>query len=449
VTKVVQKIGADRTVEIDDRGVERSLRIGLYSPFFGSTIGGGEKYLGVTAEAVRDAFPGAKVEIMSPVPVDVGLYERMLGLNLRGIGMRSTNRKPSRLKRAFAKLPTLRLYRDLIVSAQAVSATARYDLFISMVYVLPAFSRARRSVILCQFPYEQKLQMVGNPRLRGRLLGIYTWPYWRLRRKVFGGEIDAFQLVVCQSEYVRQWVRRLWNRESLVVNPPIDVPEGEPDWGNKEKAIISVGRFFAGGHSKRHDVMVNAFRELYDSGRTDWELHLVGSVHLDRPVDRDYFKRVLRLSSGYPVHIHVDVPLEKVQDLYRRASIYWHAAGYGVDAERHPSELEHFGMTTAEAMGHGAVPVAIARGGQVEVVEHGSSGYLWESVADLKARTVELMDDPELRRRLGEGARRASCTFSRARFKEGIVNALRPLVTDGPGTGRTDRAGGHRKDTPD
>jgi glycosyltransferase involved in cell wall biosynthesis len=428
--------------------MERAVRIGLYSPFFGSTVGGGEKYLGVTAEAVREAFPGAEIEIMSPVPVDVDLYERMLGLNLNGIVMRSTNPKPNRLKWALARLPTLRLYRDLIVSAQAVPATARYDLFISMVYVLPAFSRARRSVILCQFPYEQKLQLVGKPRVRGRLWEVYTWPYWRLRRKVFGGEIDAFQLVICQSEYVRQWVHRFWERGSIVVNPPIDVPEGEPDWGAKEKVIVSVGRFFTGGHSKRHDVMVRAFRDLYDQGRTDWELHLVGSVHMDRPVDREYFKEILALSSGYPVHIHTDVPLEAVRDLYRRASIYWHAAGFGVDADRNPAALEHFGMTTAEAMGYGAVPVAIARGGPVEVVEDGSTGYLWESLEDLKARTNELMDDPGLRRRLGERARQASHRFSRGRFKEGIVDALRPLVDDlrpAP-TGST---GPVRADTPD
>jgi len=159
----------DHASNLSEQAVERVMRIGLYSPFFGSTIGGGEKYLGVAAEAVREAFPGAEIEILSLVPVDVGLYERMLGLNLRHIAVRTTNREPSRLKRALARLPTLRIYRDLIVSAQAAPATARYDLFISMVYVLPAFSRARRSVLLCQFPYEQKLHLNGEPRLRGRL----------------------------------------------------------------------------------------------------------------------------------------------------------------------------------------------------------------------------------------------------------------------------------------
>ena len=104
------------------------LRVGIYSPFFGSTLGGGEKYLGVTAEAVRDAFPEAAVEILSPLPVQVELYERMLGLDLGGITLRSTNAEPGRLKRLAARLPTLRLYRDLLVSAQAAPFFAIWGL---------------------------------------------------------------------------------------------------------------------------------------------------------------------------------------------------------------------------------------------------------------------------------------------------------------------------------
>jgi glycosyltransferase involved in cell wall biosynthesis len=406
-----------------------SVRVGIYSPFFGSTLGGGEKYLGVTAEAVRDAFPEAAVEILSPLPVEVELYERMLGLDLDGITLRSTNGPPGRLKRLSSRIPTLRLYRDLLVSAQAAPLTAQYDVFISMVYVLPAFTRARRSVMLCQFPYERRLH-VDRPRLPPSLFRLYLWPYWRMRRAVLGGEVDGFQLIVCQSQYVREWVRRLWERDSTVINPPIDVPEQEPDWSAKEKLIVSVGRFFTGGHSKRHDVMVRAFRQICDEGQEGWELHLAGSVHRDRAADREYFEQVVSEARGYPIHVHTDIPGEQVQDLYRRASIYWHAAGHGADGERHPAALEHFGMTTAEAMSHGAVPVAIGRGGQTEVVEDGVTGFLWDSIPALKRKTLKLMADSDLRLVMGRAARRASFRHSRQEFKRRMAAVLAPLLAD-------------------
>ena len=407
----------------------RALRIGIYSPFFGSTVGGGEKYLGVTAEALRDAYPNASIEIMSPVPADPRRYEALLGLDLRGVTLRSTNSTPSRLKRALARVPKLRLYRDLFVSAQAARATADYDLLVSMVYVLPAFSRARRGIILCQFPYERSPHL-RRPGMTGIMHRVYALPYWQVRRRLFGDEVDDFDLVICQSEYVRRWVRELWGRDSEVVNPPIDVPADEPDWTAKQRMIVTVGRFFAGGHSKRHDLMIEAFRQLCDEGHLDWELHLAGSVHRDRAADLDYFNRVQRLADGYPIHIHADATRETVENLYRRGSIYWHAAGYGADPERAPAALEHFGMTTAEAMGNGVVPVAIGLGGQVEVVRDGVDGFLWTSVEQLKRRTLELMDDPELRHNMGLRARRAVLRFSRSEFRRRIAASAESIIRE-------------------
>jgi glycosyltransferase involved in cell wall biosynthesis len=386
----------------------RPLRIGLYSPFVGSTVGGGEKYLGATAEALRDAFPDAEVEILSPVPVDVERYERMLGLDLSGVRFRTPNPSPSSLRRHLARLPALRELRNLAVSAQTARASADYDLFVSMVYELPAVTRARRSVILCQFPY---------PRRRGLF-----------RRALLGREIDDFALIVCQSEYVRGWVRKLWNRESVVVNPPVDVPEAEPGWDAKERIVLSVGRFFASGHSKRHDLMAQAFRDLCDAGHRGWELHLVGSVHSGYPADVEYLERVRRLADGYPIRLHADAPRDVLLDLYRRASVYWHASGYGVDTDTRPAELEHFGLSTVEAMGHGTVPVAIARAGQLEVVEDGVTGFLWEDLSQLRARTIQLMTDDGLRRCLAKAARDASFRFARSEFDMKMVAAVEPLM---------------------
>ena len=394
------------------------MRIGLYSPFWGSTLGGGEVYLGTTAEAIRDAFPEHAVEIVSPAAADRGRYERQLGLDLHDIVLRATNPNagPGGARRRLARLPGLHRVRNLLVSAQAAPVSAEYDLWISMVYVLPAFTRARRGVILCQFPY--RLPGGIGPRAQAMRL---------LRRALFGHEVADFAGVIAQSEYTRSWVRRLWDRDALVVNPPIDVPAQGPDWEAKEPIVLSVGRFFAGGHSKRHDVMARAFRDLVDAGHTGWELHLVGSLHRN-PADEAYFAEVRRLAEGYPIHIHTDVSRPELDDLYRRAAIYWHAAGCGVDPETHPAELEHFGMTTVEAMGRGAVPVAFGRGGQPEIIEHGVNGYLWTDTSDLVSLTASLIDHPALRRRLAAAARERSHAFRSSLFRERIVKALRPHV---------------------
>jgi glycosyltransferase involved in cell wall biosynthesis len=403
------------------------MKIGLYSPFMGSTIGGGEKYFGVAAEAVRDGFPGAEVEVLTPLPVDVERYERMLALDLHGISFRSVYRGGGGAKGRLNRMPMLRRYRDLAVSIQAARLTGAYDLLIAMVYVLPAFSRARRGIILCQFPYD----LARPARYRGLMAllhRLYGKPDTWLRRWLLGREVDDFDRVVCQSQYVRTWVERLWHRDALVVSPPIDVPDEQPDWPRKRNAILTVGRFFAGGHNKRHDLMVRAFTELCDDGLRDWELHVAGSVHLTTDADVQYLEGVRRLASGYPVFLHEDASRNEVMRLYKEASIYWHSAGYGVDAESRPADLEHFGMTTVEAMAQGAVPVVIAQGGQLEVVDDRDTGYLWKDPDELKARTLALVANKALRREMGERARQASWRFSRARFVEEMIKAVRPVV---------------------
>ena len=376
----------------------RPLLIGLHSPYWGSTLGGGEKYLGVTAEAIRDGFPGNRVEIRGPVPADRERYESVLGLDLGGIELASANRRVTPVHRLANRMTPLRPLRNRVLAAQAARSTARYDLYLAMAYRIPVHSRARRSVILCQFPYRSR-EGVGE-----------------------------FQRVICQSEYVREWTRLYWEVDPLVVNPPIDRPDEEPEWALKERRILSVGRFFAGGHSKRHDVLVEAFKRLCDGGLEGWRLDLAGSVHREGP-HRGYYERVRALAEGYPVDFHPDASLEQLLELYRRASIYWHAAGLG-SAKDDPEQREHFGMTVAEAMGYGAVPVVYAAGGVGEIVHDGTDGVHWESFEELVDLTRLLADDEPRRHELGEGARAASARFGRAVFKRKMAEALAPLVEE-------------------
>ena len=378
----------------------RTLRLGLYSPYFGTTLGGGERHLCVAAEAIRDGFPAHHVELIGSVPPDRVRYEQALRVQLGGIELLSTNTRVTPAHRLANRIAFLRPLRNLVLSRQAGRFTAGYDLFVAMVYRIPVRCSARRGVVLCQFPHQ---------------LSDRT-------------ELDGYQLIICQSEYVRGWVRRRWGREATVIEPPIEIPAQAPDWRAKERLLLSVGRFFRSGHAKRQDVLVRAFRDLCDRGLQGWEFHLAGMVHRDGP-HAGYYESVVEAARGYPIVFHPAASAAELEQLYRRASIFWHAAGYESDLEADPSAAEHFGMTTAEAMAWGAVPVAFAAGGQLEVVPEGT-GRLWLTERELEAHTLELTSHPKLRRELGEAARRSVERYSVDRFKARLAEALNPLVRD-------------------
>jgi glycosyltransferase involved in cell wall biosynthesis len=199
----------------------------------------------------------------------------------------------------------------------------------------------------------------------------------------------------------------------------------------REKApvILSVGRFFlpGTGHNKKQLEMVTAFRDLVARGGAEgWEYHLVGGCSAEH---RPYLDEIRAASDGLPVVLHPDASGAELRDLYGRASIFWHAAGLGEDPERHPDRYEHFGITTVEAMSAGAVPVVIDAAGQVEIVEHGASGYRFAGLDDLVTQTQRLIADPDWRATLSVAAERRAHDFDADTFRAAVraeVDALSP-----------------------
>jgi len=117
-----------------------------------------------------------------------------------------------------------------------------------------------------------------------------------------------------------------------------------------------------------------------------------------------YLEKVRQAGAGLPVQIHANAPRSLVHELMATSSVFWSATGYGEDEESAPWAQEHFGMTTAEAMAGGCVPVVIDRAGQREIVRDGVDGFRWRTVEQLASRTRQLATDDELRARLSAAA---------------------------------------------
>jgi glycosyltransferase involved in cell wall biosynthesis len=231
----------------------------------------------------------------------------------------------------------------------------------------------------------------------------------------------SYGAVVSNSEFTQEWVERFWQCDSTVLYPPVTMHKP----GTKEPIILSVGRFFDAthGHSKKQLELVHAFRRLYDKGGRGWTLHLVGGCG---PDGRSYVERVRQASEGLPVELHLDATGDELESLYAQASIYWHAAGLGEDEARHPDRLEHFGITTVEAMSAGAVPVVVGLAGLRETVRHGVDGFHFRSIAGLCSETLSLMADDALRERMARSAARRAESFSIDAFQ----SRLRRIVQD-------------------
>jgi glycosyltransferase involved in cell wall biosynthesis len=364
------------------------LRIGLYNPYL-AALGGGEKYfLSILEEAVR--VPGASIELYAPETHDPAAWER---LNVRVAAGAFTSVRAA--------------------DAEVTERSRALDLLVAFTNDVPPRSHAGRSVAMVQFPSRAR----DRPRERVRALAAAA-----IGRRRAPAALRSYDLYLVNSEFTRAWVTRRLGVEATVLPPPVDPPRAADPPGDRARVILGVGRFFRGEHDKRQDVLIRAFRQLH---ALDWELHLVGGADA-RASTQALLAELRELAAGLPVHFHVDAPAGELAGLYARASLFWHAAGFGVDPERHPERLEHFGISTGEAMLSGAVPLVLGGGGPAEMVEDWVSGVHWRTVPDLVARTRALIADPARADGLRGAARERASRWSRDHFGA----AVRELVLE-------------------
>lgn len=230
-------------------------------------------------------------------------------------------------------------------------------------------------------------------------------------------KLSRYQTVVCNSRFTKESLDpRLGNR-AIVIYPPVrPVEEG---FRKKEKLILSVGRFTGFHAAKKQHVLIEAFAQgLKNKKLNGWRLVLAGGL---LPGDQDYFDRLKKMVKGLPIIIEANISHDNLTNYYQRASIYWHAAGYG---ETDPRWMEHFGITTVEAMSAGAVPVVFAGGGQQEIVEEGTSGYLWHTIDELIERTTEMMRNTRKREAMRMQAQKLALTFHESKFTQAFDDLL-------------------------
>jgi len=262
---------------------------------------------------------------------------------------------------------------------------------------------------------------VSGMRLEGAAYGprqrlAYHYP-WLLRAPKDLSFLDSYDTVMANSAFTRGWIDRMWKTEADVLFPPIQVQRLHPA-PTREKAVITVGRFFAPGlgHAKRQQEMVQFFADAHRAGRLPgWRMYVVGGMEDSQ---RGYVEQVRAAGSGAPVEVITNAPRSQVEELLSTSSVFWSATGFGSDENEMPWASEHFGMTTVEAMAGGCVPVVIDAAGQKEIVREGVDGYRWSTPEQLVSRTVEIAADEELRARLAGSATERAQAFSETAFAD-------------------------------
>jgi glycosyltransferase involved in cell wall biosynthesis len=238
-------------------------------------------------------------------------------------------------------------------------------------------------------------------------------------------KLANWQVKNTNSIFTKKYIERFWRTKIDYVHQPyVDGQEiiRDANKTNKQKIILSVGRFFCQLHSKRQDVLVKFFKDLVAlDGKTltDWSLILIGKKE-----DEDFAKKIAKSIKNFKIKIIHDANRQQLIKYYQQASIYWHTAGYEVDENQAPEKVEHFGISTLEAMAAAVVPVVINKGGQKEIMGKELTWCLWNDEEECLAKTLELIKNETKRESLAQIAKERSQIFSKAKFKNILLEMI-------------------------
>jgi GT2 family glycosyltransferase len=357
----------------------------LYTPY-PLYPGGGERYLLTIAEALRPRY-----DVLLATP------ERYSTWRIRTIG----------------RDLQLDVSHVTPIAARELPRYAACDLFVAMGNELypPVAAQGRHAIYHCQFPFPMHAQHVAH---NGRFL-------------------SGYEAVIVNSAFTARNYRAEAARYGelpppvRVIAPP--VPQLPPSVTTPGAArIVHVGRFSPAGHSKRQDVLVEAFRILVERHPAHaFELHLAGTVPADASA-REFLLAVRKRARDLPVQFHLNTASDELHRLYASAAVYWHATGYDDRGVLNPEVQEHFGISVVEAMSAGCVPMVYRGGGPAEFLDPGVTGYLWSSPAELAGLTEQFMaQDAQTRAVMAARVRAEARLFEPARFASEVTDLLAEL----------------------
>lgn len=238
------------------------------------------------------------------------------------------------------------------------------------------------------------------------------------------GGIDSLKLhnwkhINTNSLFTKKVVEEQWKLPVTEVLYPVINTDEFKDVVPKKNYILSVGRFFTQLHSKRQDVLISIFKKMYDQNKDElknWRLLLVGKVE-----DETYLSDLKEMSKGYPIEIMTDLSRSELITTYQQAKIYWHAAGFGINETREPEKVEHFGISTVEAMAAGAIPLVVPKGGQKEIIMNYLDELGWNTEDECSTKTLSLIKDTKKQEVLSQEMVNEVKQYDERHFKQKVL----------------------------
>jgi len=314
----------------------KKIKVGLYNPFL-DTLGGGEKHI------------LSIIEVFAEKEFEVNIFwDKNLSKEIKNRFSFKYFNKVNWIPNIFKNYSSLQVLKSLI----------KYDYFFYVTDGSYFFSSAKKNFVFCMVPDRRlyNLKLINKLKL---------WNY----------------KLISNSPYTSKWLSK-WDINPITIPPYIDSKLLNTHL-NKEKIILSVGRFFPHLHSKNQEQIIKTFKllKLSNPSFKDYKLTLAGGLKKE---DQKYFDQLKSLAKNdESIIFKPNVALDELYNLYKISAYYWHFTGLNIDENKQPEGVEHFGIAPLEAAISGCITFCHNSGGPKLIFTEGETGFLFNTTEEL------------------------------------------------------------------
>jgi glycosyltransferase involved in cell wall biosynthesis len=228
-------------------------------------------------------------------------------------------------------------------------------------------------------------------------------------------------VVLTNSEFSKRAIKQLYKNDvqPMILSPPVDVEAFRnialcTKEGQREDTILVISRF---SPDKKVENAIKVAKVLSDRKNTSYKMIIIGNIC--NAHDDDYLLFLKNMIHHYDLHKYVKLEIgpsfDKLVHLMGKSKIYLH-----------PLAGEPFGISVAEAMAAGLIPVVPCVGGNSEFVPQRYHYRTLEEAAEIIEDVLQLLPvDNQLRTSLSN----LTLRFSIENYKYGLKKIISTLIT--------------------
>jgi glycosyltransferase involved in cell wall biosynthesis len=313
------------------------LNVGVFHPSLGLS-GGAELVALVITNTLAEN--GYDVILYTAKKVDQKEMERVLGLQVHS-SVRVV------VKRSFAKPRTLLDIYHTIPSSAALKKKCDVLIDTYSNFFFPwvdicytHFPLMNRYVYNTRFPYIN----------RGRFSDVCILPYLVVEKNYVNTN-NKGKLIIANSQFTAQAIKDFLNVAVNVLQPPVlsSFYQKRVDSKSNENLVVTVSRFDS-------DKGLETISHIAKLTAENVKFIIIGLLH-NQNVLKSVHTSIQKLNLSHKVSFLPNISQTELQNILKRAKVYLHT-----------TLNEHFGISIAEAMAMGCIPIVHNSGGVTEFV---------------------------------------------------------------------------------